>query len=144
MNDRTYIGSCRCGTTKVTLLSRWAPSEFLPRSDAQTCDFCRQHGGIWISDPLGRLVLDAKNETTVSRFASGEVAFHFCARCNELTYATSEGAQRRVAVARRDLFPEIAAAAQLVTVTNFEGASLTDARKRRAENWTPCEALGVL
>jgi len=91
------------------------------------------------------LLLDANNETTVTRFASGEVAFHFCAKCRELTYAIcGELTGERRAVARRALFPQIAAAEQAVVSTNFEGASLMDARKRRSETWTPCEALSAL
>ena len=145
-SDRTYLGSCGCGATKVSLRSRLAPDEFQPRSDAQTCEFCRRHRGVWISDPRGSLLIDAGNETTVTRFASGEVAFHFCAKCGDLTYASCVdlGAQRQVAVARRDLFEVIRAAAKPVAVTNFEAALLADARKRRAENWTPCEALSAL
>ena len=146
MSERDYLGSCRCGATQVTLCSRLAPEEFRPRSDAQTCDFCREHDGTWISDPRGRLLLGASNDTTVTRFASGEVAFHFCAKCRDLTYAIFRELtnERQLAVARRDLFPQIAAAAHTVVSANFEGASLTDARKRRSETWTPCEALSAL
>ena len=146
MSERTYLGSCRCGATRVTFCSRLTPEEFRPRSDAQTCGFCREHGGIWISDPRGRLLLDANNETTVTRFASGEVAFHFCAKCRELTYAICRelAGERQVAIARRALFPQIAAAEQAVVSTNFEGSSLKDARKRRSETWTPCKAPSAL
>src|SRR6478609_6263349 len=114
MSERTYLGSCRCGATRVTFCSRLTPEEFRPRSDAQTCGFCREHGGIWISDPRGRLLLDANNETTVTRFASGEVAFHFCAKCRELTYAIFRELtnERQLAVVRRALFSQIAAAEQ--------------------------------
>lgn len=146
MRERLYAGSCGCGATKVTLSSCLAPEEFQPRSDAQSCEFCRRHQGIWISDPRGSLRIEASNRTTVTRFASGEVAFHFCARCAELCYALclALGGERTVAVVRRDLFQAIAGLAKPVVSTNFEGASLDESRKRRSENWTPCEALGVL
>jgi hypothetical protein len=146
MHERIYPGSCGCGATRVTLRSHLAPAEFQPRSDAESCEFCRRHQGIWISDPRGTLQIAADNQTTVSRFASGEVAFHFCAECGDLTYALcfALGGERQIAVVRRDLFAVIAACATPVTSTNFEGASLEDARKRRSQNWTPCEALGAL
>jgi len=145
MQDRAYPGSCGCGATLVTLHSCLPPTEFQPRSDAESCEFCRRHRGIWISDPQGSLLIAAGNETIITRFASGEVAFHFCANCGELAYALSLalGGEGTVAVVRRDLFPTIAAVERPVTVTNFEGASLEEARKRRSENWTPCEALAA-
>lgn len=145
MSARPYAGSCRCHATKLTSFSHCAPGDFQPRSDARTCKFCARHRGIWISDPKGWLRIESRNPTMVRRFGSGEVAFHFCATCDDLTHAICADVtgQRRLAVVRRDSFEEIAAAAKPVVSTNFEGASLSAARKRRSESWTPCETLSV-
>lgn len=74
----------------------------------------------------------------VERFASEQVTFHFCAKCHELAYAicADASAAKHVAVVRRDLFETIASAAKPVLVTNFEGATISEARKRRFETWT--------
>jgi len=134
---REYAGRCGCGATRVTLYSELAPEAFQPRSDAQSCGFCRQHAGIWISDPRGSLVIAASNPTRTQQFATAQVQFHFCAACDELAYAIyADGADRTVAVVRRDLFASIAASAQPVISTNFEGEPEADARQRRLRNWT--------
>jgi len=132
-----YIGHCSCGATRVTLHSELAPEEFQPRSDAQTCGFCQRHGGIWISDPRGSLVIAASNATRTEQFATAQVQFHFCATCNELAYAIYvDGADGKVAVVRRDLFAQIGSSARPVVNTNFEGEADVDARQRRLRNWT--------
>ena len=128
-----YLGACSCGATRVTLTSPRAPGDFEPRSDAEHCAFCREHGGIWISDPAGTLAIEPGNATTTRRFASDQVEFHFCAACGELAYAVFE----RVGVARRDLFAAIAPLAKPVVATNFDGEALDRGRARRLAAWTP-------
>jgi hypothetical protein len=120
------------------LVTELGPEEFQPRSDAATCDFCREHRGVWISDPKGALIIPEANRTATKRTGSGVVEFHFCARCAEMTYAIySDAAEaKRVAVARRDLFEPIAGAAKPVAVTKFENADVAAARARRLQNWT--------
>jgi hypothetical protein len=134
-----YAGRCGCGATKVAFQSDLAPEEFQPRSDAQTCNFCRLNKGVWISDSKGSLVIHESNVTAVHTFATAEVRFHFCTTCEELAYAiyvdASDG--NEVAVVRRDLFHRIASSARPVIVTNFEGQTARDAQKRRLEHWTP-------
>src|SRR5437867_4505961 len=94
-----YLGTCACGRIEVHLLSGLASSQFQPRSDADTCQFCREHDGVWISDPKGLLRLRASDRTSVSTFASGQVQFHFCSECRTLVYAVFEDGTRDMAVA---------------------------------------------
>lgn len=138
-----YKGQCRCAAIQVALISDMKPEEFQPRSDAQTCHFCEQHKGIWISDPKGSLIVRQYGATDVQQFASGQVNFHFCAKCCELTYAAYTDAQsgKMVAVVRRDLFAQIAPVAKPVLSTNFEGESTTAGQARRLANWTPVKII---
>jgi len=135
MNE--YVGKCPCGRVEVRLLSELTPGQFQPRSDAQTCRFCSEHDGVWISDPRGTLELRPADATSVRTFASEQVRFHFCSVCNTLVYATFEDAPRSVAVVRVALFESIRRAALPTLTTNFETENVASGRQRRLEKWTP-------
>jgi hypothetical protein len=134
-----YVGTCPCGRVEVRLLSELMPAEFQPRSDAQTCGFCRAHDGVWISDARGTLGLRAADETSVRTFASERVQFHFCSACDTLVYASFEDGLRTVAVVRVALFETIRNAALPTLATTFEGESSEAGRQRRLEKWTPVQ-----
>jgi hypothetical protein len=138
MREHEYQGSCRCGKTKVILASNLEPEDFEPRSDAESCHFCRAYDGVWISDPHGVLQINENNTTAVRTFASRQVKFHFCGACGELAYAIYLTASaKEVAVARAALFDVIVAAARTIRITNFEGEPPSAAGERRTNNWTP-------
>jgi hypothetical protein len=136
-----YAGKCVCGRIEVQLASGLRPSQFQPRSDAPTCRFCSEHDGVWISDANGVLRLRAADQTSVRRFASAEVQFHFCPECDTLVYALFEDAAqgRSVAVVRVALFESIRAAAPPAVITNFDGETPAVGRQRRLEKWTPVQ-----
>lgn len=46
-----YVGRWACERSEVRLPSELTPSEFQPRFDAPTCQFCSDHDAGWISDP---------------------------------------------------------------------------------------------
>jgi hypothetical protein len=134
-----YLGTCPCGQVQLTLFSEIAAEDFKPRSDAEFCEFCRAHDGVWISDPKGSISLRALDLTRVERFASGQVQFHICAVCGTLVYALFEDAalRKRVAVARIALFDAISRRTLPVAEFNFEGETLEAAANRRLKFWTP-------
>jgi hypothetical protein len=134
-----YIGKCGCGRIEFRLFSELTPGQFQPRSDAQTCRFCSEHDGVWISDPGGTLRLPATDETSVRTFASEQVQFHFCSGCNTLVYAVFEDASRAVAVVRVAVFESIRSAALPKVSTNFETESVAAGRQRRLQKWTPVQ-----
>lgn len=136
-----YFGQCPCGHVELRLFSQLAPKEFRPRSDARTCSFCRAHDGVWISDPKGLIVLHHQNRTSVKRFASAQVQFHFCEDCKTLVYASLEDAdeQKLVAVARLAIFDAIARSGLPVAELNIEDETVETARRRRLLTWTPLQ-----
>jgi hypothetical protein len=135
---REYIGWCPCGRIEVRLCSELTTGQFEPRSDAQTCRFCSEHDGVWISDPRGTLRLPAAaGATRVRRFASEQVQFHFCAACDTLVYASVEDPSRTVAVVRVALFESIRIGALPTLSTDFGEESVAAGRQRRLEKWTP-------
>jgi hypothetical protein len=140
-----YLGRCTCGRVEIHLNSSLEPSEFQPRSDAATCAFCREHDGVWISDPKGMLTLASDDGTSVRTFASEQVQFHFCPECHDLTYAIFDDGSgtKPVAVARVALFEAIRGEAPPTVTTNFEGEAQDVGRRRRLEKWTPVRRLGA-
>jgi hypothetical protein len=134
-----YLGMCSCGQVELILRSELAAGDFRPRSDSKTCEFCRTHDGVWISDPKGSIAFRAHDRTSVKAFASGQVQFHFCADCGALAYALfDDPIQRmRVAVARMALFDAIARKKLPVAEFRFEYETLEAARRRRLLSWTP-------
>ncbi len=137
MNE--HAGHCPCGETALRLFSTLDASAFVPRTDAPTCRFCREHDGVWIADPAGRLLVRAERGTNVARFGSRLVLFHFCAGCSTLTHAIFEDPRSalEVAVARVALFASIGAAARPTVITDFTGETASDAERRRLASWTP-------
>jgi hypothetical protein len=134
-----YVGKCSCGRVDVRFQSSVVPEQFQPRSDAATCSFCREHDGVWISDPKGALDLRTDDGTSVSRFGSRQVDFHLCTGCGELAYALVPDPSRAAAVGvvRLGLFESIRVAAQPTLTTSGEGETLDAARERRLARWTP-------
>jgi hypothetical protein len=115
-----------------------APDRIQPRSDAATCGFCREHDGVWVSDPVGMLRVATDDGTRVQRFASEAVAFHFCPACGVLVYALfRDEASPPVGIARVGLFESLRAVAPPPIVTCFEGELPETGRRRRIERWTP-------
>jgi hypothetical protein len=97
---------------------------------------CRRHDGTWISDPGGWLEA-APGLTRVERFATEQVAFHFCPGCGALAYATFEHAGVHVAVVRLALFETLRTLVPPARVVSFEAESIEVARDRRLRSWTP-------
>jgi hypothetical protein len=85
------------------------------------------------------LVIPDDNPTEIGRSGSGQVEFHFCARCRDLAYAVYSDAESKsaVAVARLALFDAIAGKAAPVKVTDFPNEDVATARRRRLAAWTP-------
>jgi len=100
---------------------------------------CRERDGVWISDPNGTVDLPFADRTLVHRFASKQVEFHACRRCDDLVYALFEDplSAHRVAVVRLGLFESIRTAARPPMTTHFDGEAPERGRERRLENWTP-------
>lgn len=77
-------GGCACGAVSVEAgLSRELAS-YSPR--ACDCDFCREHGTAWLSDPAGFLRLRANtgHGFRVERQGSGQAEFLSCEACGTL------------------------------------------------------------
>ena len=84
-------GGCHCGNIAVSVELTSAPPSCQPR--ACDCRFCRKHGAVWLSDPLGSLAIHIADAGDVSRYRQGaEIAeMLLCRRCGVLVAALWQG-----------------------------------------------------
>lgn len=128
-------GRCHCGNITFELCCSGEGNQISGRACA--CSFCRKHGGVWTSDPQGRLVVAAKFPDRVSRytFGSGTAEFCFCASCGVVPLVTSRIQGRLYAVVSVNAFEGLDPA-RIQTVTGqFDNESLEQRLARRQRNW---------
>jgi hypothetical protein len=80
-------GGCHCGNILVEIFLARSSSEYNPR--ACDCDFCRKHGALYVSDPLGPLLIRIKDEREIGRYrqGSGIADCLLCRNCGVLVGA---------------------------------------------------------
>lgn len=78
-------GSCHCGNIRVELEFPRAPETYNPR--ACDCDFCRKHGGSYLSDPQGSLVMRIRDVDQLNRYRQGAnlADMLICKTCGVMT-----------------------------------------------------------
>jgi len=84
-------GGCHCGNIRVSVELERAPETYAPR--ACDCEFCRQHGAAWVSDPRGSLNFQIRDEHDTSRYAQGDrlAEMLLCRNCGVLAGALWRG-----------------------------------------------------
>lgn len=87
--------ACHCGNLRLDIeLSR--PLEtYNPR--ACDCDFCRQHGAAYLSDPAGSMAVSARDLDALGTYrqGSGNAQLLFCKVCGVYVGVVYEEAGRR-------------------------------------------------
>jgi hypothetical protein len=95
---RTLPGSCHCGAVRVGFTTTLDPVATAPR--ACDCSYCVRHGAAWVSDPAGRLAIDAAPGALHEyRQGSGTARFLLCAHCGVLVAVVFEEEARRYGAA---------------------------------------------
>ena len=81
-------GQCHCGNIRFDMQLTREPASYAPR--ACDCDFCRQHGAAYLSDPRGKLAIRIRDQAGVSRYrqGSGTAEFVLCRHCGVLVAVT--------------------------------------------------------
>ncbi|MDP6951165.1 MAG: hypothetical protein QGF53_00245 [Alphaproteobacteria bacterium] len=133
--SETLTGGCHCGAIGVTLTVDDAGA-LSPRHCG--CDFCRRHGGLYVSAPNGHLTVTLGEPEHVSRYAFGHKTAEFllCRRCGVLACATCELDGRRYAVLNANvLSPPLATGDAPVPVADYEAESVDERLDRRRERW---------
>lgn len=75
-----HSGQCHCGIVKASFETAKTPAELGVR--ACQCEFCRRHGSLNISDPVGLTTIDASaGDILRYRFALKTADFLLCNKC---------------------------------------------------------------
>ena len=128
-------GSCHCGNIAFTL--GWDPDPREIPARACDCTFCVKHGGVWTSNPDGKLRVDVKNPALVSKysFGTGTAVFHICSRCGAVPVVTSRIEGVLHAVVSVNAFNNVDPALLKRASASF-GAEDVDSRlERRKRGW---------
>lgn len=105
-SHRAIEGHCHCQSVTVRVELTDDPPSYAPRSC--DCDFCRMHNASYLSDPNGRLRIQAADTSALGRYRQGaELAdMLFCSRCGVLVGACYEAGSELFAAVNARLFTE--------------------------------------
>jgi hypothetical protein len=130
-------GRCHCGNISFRLALEPDPPGIPAR--ACTCSFCVKHGGVWSSNPGGRLEVRVADPSLLSRYEFGTrtAQFHVCARCGVVPVVTSRIDGHLYAVVSVNAFEDIDLTLLHRTSASYEGEGRDSRLARRARNWIP-------
>ena len=128
-------GTCHCGN--ITFELAWEPDPPEIPARACGCTFCRKHGGVWTSNPAGRLDVKVADPAAVAHYAFGTrtAEFHVCVRCGVVPIVTSRIDGRTYAVVNVNAFEGVDAEMLRFAAADFEGEDEGARLDRRKRNW---------
>jgi hypothetical protein len=128
-------GRCHCGNIAFAL--QWMPEPKEIQARACGCSFCVKHGGVWTSNPSGKLEVSVKDPSKVSHYEFGTrtAQFHTCASCGVVPVVTSRIEGRLYAVVSVNAFENVDPAILRRGPTNFDGEGTDSRLERRKRNW---------
>ena len=128
-------GRCHCGNIAFSLT--WDPDPKEIQARACGCSFCQKHGGVWTSNPRGRLRIEVKDPSVVSKYNFGTrtADFHICTRCGVVPVVTSRIDGRLYAVVSVNAFENVDRAMIRQAPMNFEGEATDSRLERRKRGW---------
>src|SRR5262245_48705362 len=133
----SHSGGCHCGVIRVTFDSEIPAEAFGVR--ACQCSFCRKHAGHTISDPAGRVTIEVREETSLSRyqFALRTCEFFLCRHCGVYVAAVLTDGDRAWAVVNVHALDDRAAFTGSITPMEYGSEDVGARVSRRKEKWTP-------
>jgi hypothetical protein len=128
-------GRCHCGNIAFSLA--WDPDPERIPARACGCTFCVKHGGLWTSNPRGRLDVAIAEPGLVSRYEFGTrtAQFHVCERCGIVPVVTSRIEGRLYAVVSVNAFEGVEPAMISRSPASFDGEETGERLARRTRNW---------
>lgn len=128
-------GRCHCGNIAFSLVWEPEPTEIPAR--ACGCSFCTKHGGVWTSNPGGRLAVTVTDPAHVSRYAFGTrtADFHICTRCGIVPVVTSRIDDRLYAVVSVNALEGVDPSLLRRAATSFDGEQTESRLARRKRSW---------
>lgn len=77
---KTYLGTCDCGATEMSISLPMALDHYAPR--ACDCDFCTRQQISYLSDPQGTIAIKSLKPLTELQQGSNTATFLSCAVCS--------------------------------------------------------------
>ena len=132
-----YSARCHCGVLTARYSSQKPPVEWPIR--ACQCSFCRAHGALSTSDPVGSLQFGCSRPELLHRyrFATATADFLLCRACGVYLGAqmSSDGARFGILnILTLDPVPGDLSGPEDM---NYDGETAESRRVRRATRWTP-------
>ena len=136
-SSRDIEGRCHCGNIQFTFHLSGSGPRIAVR--ACGCTFCRKHGGVYTSDPAGRLAVRIVDEGRVTRYRFGTKTadFHVCSTCGVVPVVTSTIEGTRYAVVNVNCFEGVDPAELDRSESDFDGEVTESRLARRRRNWIP-------
>jgi hypothetical protein len=138
-----HEGGCHCGNLRLRLHLTRSPAEYATRSCS--CSFCRAHATRTVSDPGGRVEIQADDWSRVERyrFGSGTADFLLCRTCGVYIGALCETTQGPRAVTNVNSLADRAAFPPASSFPDHDEEPVEARLSRRAANWTPAVIHGA-
>jgi len=142
-NMRRIDGACHCGNIRFTFQLPEAEGAIPVR--ACGCMFCRKHGGVYTSHPVGVLAARIADAALVERYRFGtETAdFHICRNCGVVPFVTSMIDGAVFAVVNVNSFEGVDPSQLDSSPSDFAGESVESRLSRRRLNWIPSVTIAM-
>ena len=101
------------------------------------------HGGVYTSDPSGKLDVYIRDQDLVNkyRFGTETAEFYICTRCGVVPVVSSEIEGNLYAVVNVSTFQNVNQSDLQQSTTNFEGETTSNRLGRRSKTWIPRVAI---
>jgi hypothetical protein len=128
-------GKCHCGNIAFTLT--WAPDPERIPVRVCTCSFCTKHGGVWTSNPAGKLRIVVDDPSLVSNYSFGTrtAEFHVCIRCGIVPVVTSRIDDHLYGIVSVNAFEGVDPSLLDRAPANFDGEGQDSRLERRKRSW---------
>jgi hypothetical protein len=140
---REFRGRCHCGALKVTYRTKIDPAHWPLRHDG--CSFCRRHGVVASSDPVGQITFEFEDPSKVLRYRFGHKTAEFliCRECGVFLAAVCGGAGAERAVVNTRVLEDALLNFNNVSNVRFDHETPAQRDERRLRHWTPVRTAAV-
>ena len=130
-------GKCHCGNIRFLFERSQQQPQIAVR--ACSCTFCQMHGGVYTSDPGGKLDVYVLDSSLVNkyRFGTKTAEFYICSRCGVVPVVSSEIEGNLYAVVNVNTFQNVDKSDLEQSITNFKGETTANRLGRRSKTWIP-------
>jgi len=137
MTERSYSGSCHCGSIGYVYVTALPPEDWSIR--ACQCAFCRAHDALSTSDPQGRIAFSASDRLRLQRyrFALMTADFLLCRNCGVYIGAVIETDSGRFGIINTHTLTPVPDNIATVAPISYDSEDTSGRVSRREERWTP-------